>query len=176
VTAVGFNPFRTRASREGRPGPVRAAAIAVAGAWLVLATSAPAMADTAPARSEVAVVPAKPHPRRATLMKRRWGIEIVGIRPAAAGYMLEFRYKVLDPDKAAPLFKRQTKPVLVDERTGARMAVPTPAKTGALRTSDPPRANHVYWMFFANPGRMIQPGQRVTVEIGGFRAENLVVE
>ena len=116
------------------------------------------------------------HPRQNTFMKRQWGVEILFVRETSAGYMLEFRYKVLDPDRAKPLFDRQVKPVLTHVASGARFIVPTPAKTGALRNSNPPLAGHTYWMFFANPGKFVKAGDRVTIEIGGFVAENLVVE
>jgi len=117
-----------------------------------------------------------PHPRRATLMKRQWGVELLGVRQTAAGYMLELRYRVMDPAKARPLFERKTKPLLVDEASGATFAVPTPPKTGALRNSNPPLAGHTYWMFFANPGGFVKPGRRVSVVIGDFRADGLVVQ
>ena len=116
------------------------------------------------------------HPREKTFMKRQWGVEVLFVRETAAGYMLEFRYKVLDPEKAKPLFDRQTKPVLVHESSGARFVVPTPPKTGALRNSNPPLADHTYWMFFANPGNYVKSGDLVTIEIGAFVAKGLVVE
>jgi hypothetical protein len=47
---------------------------------------------------------------------------------------------------------------------------------GALRNSDPPIRDRIYWMFFANPGQYVKRGQKVTVQIGRFRAESLVVE
>lgn len=116
------------------------------------------------------------HPRDNTFMKRKWGVEVEYVRQTAAGYMLEFRYRVLDPDKAGPLFDRQIKPVLTHVESGATFVVPTPAKTGALRNSNPPLAGHTYWMFFANPGKYVQPGQHVNIAIGEFRAEGLVVQ
>ena len=61
------------------------------------------------------------HPRNKTFMKRQWGVEVVFVRRTAGGYMLEFRYKVLDPDKAKPLFDRQTKPLLTHVESGARI-------------------------------------------------------
>ena len=57
-----------------------------------------------------------------------------------------------------------------------RVQVPTPPTTGALRNSDLPLTGHTYWMVFANPGRFIRPGQKVTVEIGDFVAEHIIVE
>jgi len=116
------------------------------------------------------------HPRMNSFMKRQWGIEILYVRQTAAGYMLEFRYKVVDAEKAKALFNRQTKPVLIHERTGAQLIVPTPAKTGALRNSNIPLDDHTYWMFFANPGRLVQPGEHVDIQIGEFLVENLVVQ
>lgn len=116
------------------------------------------------------------HPRKNTFMKREWGIEIMYVRQSAAGYMLEFRYKVLDAEKAEALFNRKTKPVLIHEKTGAQLIVPTPAKTGALRNSNIPLDDHIYWMFFANPGRLVEPGELVDIQIGEFLVENLVVQ
>jgi hypothetical protein len=111
-----------------------------------------------------------------TYLKRRWGVEVMGVRLTAAGYMLEFRYRVLDAEKAKPIFERRTKPVLIHAETGAQLIVPTPAKTGALRTSDPPVGGRVYWMFFANPGNLVKPGNHVSIEIGEFRVGELVVK
>lgn len=115
------------------------------------------------------------HPRANTLMKRQWGIEPMYVRQTAAGYMLEFRYKVLDAEKAKPLFERQIKPLLTHAESGTKMIVPTPAKTGALRNSNPPLAGHTYWMYFANPGKLVKPGEHVNIEIGDFRLERAVV-
>lgn len=126
--------------------------------------------------SSLAGDPHDPHPREKTLMKRRWGVEVVFVRQTAGGYMLEFRYKVLDAAKAASLFDRQTKPLLKHDETGATFIVPTPAKTGALRNSNPPKDDHVYWMFFANPGKYVKVGDTVTIEIGDFRAEHIEVQ
>ena len=109
-------------------------------------------------------------------MKREWGVEVLFVRQTSAGYMLEFRYKVIDPEKAMPLFERQTKPMLTHAESGSRMIVPTPAKTGALRNSNAPLAGHTYWMFFANPGKLVDQGDHVSIEIGEFSVEGLVVE
>ena len=154
----------------------------LAGGLALIAFSAPAVsADNESNHATVSVATAASaervrHPREKTYMKRRWGVEVVYVRQAASGYMLEFRYKVLDPEKAIPLFERQTKPVLTHAETGARLIVPTPAKTGALRNSNAPLADHTYWMFFANPGKLVQPGEHVNIEIGDFLVEGLVVQ
>lgn len=132
-----------------------------------------AAGDQSPAGS---VIPTPHHPREKTYIKRKWGIETLFVRETAAGTMLEFRYKVLDSNKAKALFIRKTKPILTHVRTGLELVVPTPAKTGALRNSDVPLANHTYWMFFSNPGRIVKPGDLVNITIGEFAIEGLVVE
>ncbi len=152
----------------------------LAGGLALIAIATPAAwAEVEPAQITIATA-ATPervrHPREKTFMKRQWGVEVLFVRQAASGYMLEFRYKVLDAEKAEALFARQTKPVLTHAETGARLIVPTPAKTGALRNSNLPLAGRTYWMFFANPGKLVQVGHHVSIEIGDFLVEDLVVK
>lgn len=109
-------------------------------------------------------------------MEETWGIQIAGIRQTAKGLMLDFRYRVVDPEKAAPLFKRKSKPYLIHQKSGATFIVPNPPKTGLLRNSNKPKQGIVYWMFFGNPEKYVKPGDKVTVVIGDFKAENLIVE
>jgi hypothetical protein len=111
-----------------------------------------------------------------SVFDEKWGVRVLSIRQSAEGYMLDFRYRVIDAEKAAPLFDRKIKPHLIDEATGAKFLVPEPPKVGALRTTRPPLAGRNYFIIFANPGRYIKKGSKVTVVIGEFRAENLVVE
>ncbi|MGB6854705.1 MAG: hypothetical protein WBG49_19130 [Thermoanaerobaculia bacterium] len=109
-------------------------------------------------------------------METDWGIEITGLRLTANGRMIDFRYRVLDPEKSIPLFERQTKPYLIDQTSGKVLEVPVTAKVGPLRNSNLPQAGRIYWMFFGNTGRWVKAGDKVTVTIGDFRAENLIVE
>jgi hypothetical protein len=109
-------------------------------------------------------------------LKEQWGIELVALRSTAAGHMLDFRFRVLDAGKAVPLFKRQTKPRLIHQKSGQVLQVPKTAKVGPLRNSDMPKQDRVYWMFFGNHQGVVQKGDRVTVAIGDFRAADLVVE
>ena len=128
------------------------------------------------ARASSSIEKKRTHPRKNTYMKRKWGIEVLFVRHAAADYMLEFRYKVLDAKKASSLFKRQTKPLMTHVKSGAKLVVPTPAKTGALRNSNPPLDNHTYWMYFANPGKLVKRGDLVNIEIGDFLIKKIIVK
>lgn len=109
-------------------------------------------------------------------LEERWGVKVLSINLSAGGYMLDFRYRVTDPQKALPLFDRRVKPFLVDEATGVTMVVPEPPKVGALRSTRPPQPERNYFMMFANPGAFLKKGQKVTVVVGDFRAERLVVQ
>lgn len=166
-----------RIFRRPRRTDLKAALAALASVALLASANAWSNTESDNPGSSVATeTRGKPHPREKTLMKRQWGVEVVFVRETSAGYMLEFRYKVLDPEKAKALFDRQTKPILEHVESGATFVVPTPPKTGALRNSNMPLADHTYWMFFANPGKYVKPGDLVTITIGDFVARNIVVE
>lgn len=101
-----------------------------------------------------------------------------GLRLSAAGYMLDFRYQVIDPVKAAPLLDSRIRPYLLDVASGAQLGVPDTAKLGQLRTKGRNKvvAEQNYFILFANPGRFVQPGNRMTLVMGDLRIENLVVQ
>jgi hypothetical protein len=161
-----------------RPSTIAIVTVGLAGTLF----SVPAQArsgQTATAVVVEPVAPAKPVAAipigEANQILRKWGIAIDGLRLTASGYMLDFRYRVLDARKARPLFERKTKPVLRDEATGAVMSVPVPPKTGALRNSNDPKAGKGYFMFFANPGRFLKARSRVTISIGEFSVSGIQV-
>lgn len=121
----------------------------------------------------------QPYKQNVALQKSiadQWGIEILSLRRTAANYMLDFRYRVLDAEKAKPLFKRKIVTYLFDQASGAKFAVPSSPKTGPLRNSNVPQQGRNYFTFFANPGQYVKAGNNVTVVIGDLRAENMIVE
>lgn len=106
------------------------------------------------------------------------GIRMEGLRLSAAGYILDFRYRVVDPEKAALLLDRKIRPYLLDEVSGAQLGVPDTAKLGQLRTTGRNKvaAEQDYFILFANPGRFVQAGNKLTLVMGDMRIENLVVQ
>jgi hypothetical protein len=121
-------------------------------------------------------VPEEKTPKEELSTEKKWGITILGIRLTANGYLLDFRYRVNDPDKASPLFSRQLKPFLVDQATGAKFFVPNPPKVGSLRATRKPEANRNYFILFANPAGYVKKGNKVKVIVGDFKAEDLIVK
>jgi hypothetical protein len=107
--------------------------------------------------------------------KRNWGIEIVNVKPVTSGYMLAFRYRITDPDKARQLNDRKSKAYIIDEASGIRLAVPAMEKVGELRSGSAPEADRIYFMVFGNPGKLVKPGSRISVVVGNFRADGIIV-
>lgn len=111
-------------------------------------------------------------------MIEKWGVEVVGLHRTLVGYMLDFRFRVVDLDKALPLFDARVSPYVLAERTGIKLPVPTAEKIGALRPTNRGRnikAGRTYHILFANPDSHIKPVERATVIIGDFKAEHLTV-
>jgi len=145
----------------------------VFGALLLPAMMAMTLASGQANAAETAEKPT-PHSE----IEGKLGIKIVGLRRSSAGYMLDFRYRVLDPAKAASLLDRKISPYLLDEATGAQLGVPDAPKVGQLR---PTSRNNVipgrsYYILFANPGRYLGAGSKVTLVAGDARISRLTVE
>ena len=110
-----------------------------------------------------------------TYLKRTWGVDVVGVRLVSSDWMLEFKYRVLDADKAAPLLDQHVKPYLVDDASGARLAVPAMENVGELRQHTTPDPNRIYFMIFGNAEKIVPRGGHVSVVIGQFQASGLPV-
>jgi hypothetical protein len=106
------------------------------------------------------------------------GVEVEGIRLSAAGYMLDFRYRVVAPQRVGPLFDARSRPYLLDEASGARLGVPDTPKLGQLRATGARRvvAGRTYSILFANPGRYVQRGATLSLVMGDARLDGLTVE
>lgn len=105
------------------------------------------------------------------------GIRVESLRLTAADYMLDLRFRITDPERAAPFFSRRTELQLVEPVSGARFAVPDTPKLGKLRqvaSKDMP--DRSYFVLFANPGRYLKAGSRVILVAGDTRIGELTVE
>jgi hypothetical protein len=177
-------------SHDSSPPPavplVRARLAPVAAGLLVVALCGGAL--IAPASADE-VEPTEPTPAPTVAMdageaaegeeanpNAEWGIEITSVRLTANDHMIDFRYRVLDADKAKELFVRQNKPRMVHHETGLVLSVPETAKVGPLRNSNMPKEGKIYWMFFGNAGKLVKPGDTVTVTIGEFEVDDIIVE
>jgi hypothetical protein len=106
----------------------------------------------------------------------KWGVDSLSVRSAESGLMIRFNYRVVDPAKASVLNDRKANPLLLDSKAGVQLVVPTMDKIGQLRQSSAPEAGRMYWMVFSNKEKFVKPGHRVSVVIGEFRADGLLVQ
>ena len=105
-----------------------------------------------------------------------WGVDSLGLKSVESGEVIRFNYRVLDADKAKILNDKKTEPFLIDPKARVKLVVPSMEKVGQLRQSSTPEAGKSYWMAFSNKGRLVKRGDHVSVVIGKFRADGLVVD
>jgi len=104
-----------------------------------------------------------------------WGVDQLSAKLVESGALVRFSYRVLDVTKAAPLNDKASSPQMIDEKAGVALQVPTMEKVGPLRQSTTPEKGKEYWMVFSNKGSYVKAGHRVSVVIGKFRVDGLVV-
>lgn len=105
-----------------------------------------------------------------------WGVDSFSAKLVESGQMVRFSYRVMDPEKAKPLSDKKSPPFLIDEEAHVKLVVPSMEKVGELRQSSTPEAGKLYWMVFSNKGRFVKSGDRVSILIGKFRADQIVVQ
>jgi hypothetical protein len=105
-----------------------------------------------------------------------WGVDALTVKAVEQGELIRFSYEVLDPAKATALNDKKLEPKLVAPDANAVLVIPSLEKVGQLRQSSTPEAGKSYWMAFSNPRRTVKRGDRVSVVIGQFHADGLVVE
>jgi hypothetical protein len=146
------------------------------------ATQAPSAPNTAPAQTRPA--PPTQHRYQSVRLPRRvqtyyqivWGVDDLGVKAAESGELIRFSWRVVDPDLAKTLHDKDLEPHLNDPEAGVQLVVPALENVGSLRQMSTPIAGKTYWMAFSNSGRRVKPGHRVTVQIGPFHADGLIVE
>jgi hypothetical protein len=127
---------------------------------------------------EAASVSQAAQPETASL-EARYGIKVEGLRLSAAGSMLDFRYRVLDAQKAAPILDGKTQPYLLDEAHGAKLGVPDTPVLGRIRQTARNNNIHLdrnYFIMFGNPGKVLQSGDKVTLLLGQVKITDLTVQ
>ncbi len=103
----------------------------------------------------------------------RHGIDITLIGTTAAGGLIDFRYQVVDPDKANPIIHDvDLLPALIVEETGATIALTSLPHHGATELE----LGRTYYFLFANANNAIRRGSEVTVVMGDVRIEHFVVQ
>lgn len=104
--------------------------------------------------------------------EEKTGLHIVRVAVIAGGGMIDLRYQVIDPDKAAIVHDTVNPPRVMDQSTGKVFQIPLMdhAHRKALRPGG------TYFTILMNSAGAIKPGSRVTVMVGEERLENVIVE
>jgi hypothetical protein len=138
--------------------------------WAVVGLSAPHLCLSAAAEE------GQPKSSALSEPEKYFGIKILSLRPTAGGQMLDLRFQVIDPEMAKPVLDKNKKAYLLDGKTGKTLPVPV-TKAGSMRqTTLKPEAGRIYFMLFSNPNRMVKEGGSVSLVIGDFRKDGIVVD
>jgi hypothetical protein len=106
-------------------------------------------------------------------MAARYGIDIDLLAVTAAGGLVELRYQVVDPDKAAPLVHDpDLSPALVSEETGRTLVMSTPPHHHGTEL----QLGGTYFFLMANAETALHKGDDVTLIIGDARLEHLEMQ
>jgi len=105
-----------------------------------------------------------------------WGIDNIEVKQVSSGALILFKFRVLDPAKAKVINNEDSKPLMVDEASHAALQIPVLEQIGKLRQTNAPEAGREYSMLFSNKGGYVKPGNRVSVIIGTFHLEGLIVQ
>ncbi len=124
----------------------------------------------------------KPNPgplpsTNAPSLEERWGIQVCGMSLAMGNAMVHLRYKVIDPNKVAPLATGVTWAYIYDPATKARLYMLTPPKEGAFpATGNRLTAGKTYFAMVGNKGGVLKSGSKVSVIVGNSLASNITIE
>ena len=110
----------------------------------------------------------------AKTLEERFGIQVKLIGVTAGGGMVDFRYKVIDKDKAAFLFGDESQSVkLIADDNGTTLAMP---EGHGMNRHSSLKNGTVNFHFFANSGGAVKAGSPVTVVIGTMRLEPIIAQ
>ena len=102
----------------------------------------------------------------------RIGVRIVYVAVSGGGGLIDLRFQVVDPDKAAALHDTATPPVVIDETNGI---VIHDLLMGHYHTG-PLNPGQVYYLIFDNAGNLVQRGDKVSVLLGNAEVDHVTVQ
>ena len=110
-------------------------------------------------------------PAAAAAIEAQWGIRVTHIAVLADGGLIDFRFQVIDPDKAGPLFSLDKRPAMIVESTGQRVD----SLYHPNMAHDVQAGESVYFIYNDTQGAL-KPGTAVSVLLGDLRLEHIVVQ
>jgi hypothetical protein len=106
-------------------------------------------------------------------MAAKYGIDVTMIGVTAAGGMVDFRYQVVDPDKADQVVHDlDLFPKMVNEETGATLVLRSLPHSHNQKLD----LGGNYFFLVPNAQNAMHPGDSVTLVVGDLRLEHVIVE
>jgi len=104
------------------------------------------------------------------VVEARWGIRVSQVAMTADGGMVDFRFLVLDADKAWEMMQSpENLPVLRVEATGTMIV-----STSSMAARHDLTPGRTYFLLYRNTAGAVRPGSIVTVIFGDQRIEHVV--
>lgn len=105
-------------------------------------------------------------------LEDRFGLRLALVGLTAGGGILDLRFRVVDPVKAAAVFEDHERfPALIAEADGTTLRVdPMSVHLGNLAE------NTLVYIHYPNARNAVEPGSNVTLVIGDVRVEHLPVQ
>ncbi len=99
------------------------------------------------------------------------GIRLTQVAISGGGGLIDLRFQVINPDKAASLHDGNTPPMLIDEASGlvvSNLLMGHSHEQGF-------QAGVTYYLIFENPGNLVQRGGTVSVLLGPAEVDHVAV-
>jgi hypothetical protein len=121
-------------------------------------------------------------------IEEAWGFRVVRVSLTAGGGMIDLRYQITNPEKAALALGNsehdvvtpedlKESPLLIDEDSSyAVMEAHLHLMGRAFKQRETPKAGLTRFMLFGNTKGLVEPGDKVSLAIGDRRLEHMVVQ
>ncbi len=101
----------------------------------------------------------------------KWGVRVTHIAVLADGGLIDFRFQVLDPEKAGPVMEVDTRPHLYVEKTGQEVS----SLYHIMHNHGIP-AGESHYLIYNNSNGAIKRGEAVSVVFGTMRLEHIIAK
>ncbi len=124
------------------------------------------------ARQNAPLVPANYVMPKSPEIEEKFGVRFTFVATTANGGFIDLRYRIVDSGKARNFgHYTETSPMIVNEKTGAIVDV---TRMGLHNHRVEP--GRIYYVLFRNTGNSMQRGDRVTLQVGDLKLENVIVQ
>jgi hypothetical protein len=107
-----------------------------------------------------------------SVIEERFGVRFTGLHLVGRNGLVDLRYRVLDAGKAKNFgHYTETSPLIIDEESGGLVEV-----TIMGLHNHRVETGRGYYILYRNTANVLQPGRRVTIQLGDERLEHVMVQ